>query len=252
MRAGGRRAALLAWVMGGWASSGVLATPQSAVQVVAVTEPTSYAYMEQGQLRGNSVAFVEQSLRRAGLQPYQLMLVPWARAYDMALKEPDVLIYLLARTPEREPLFEWVGELLRLRYNLYGLKAREDLHLHSMSDARGLRVAVVRDDVRHQRLKALGFTRLVVSSDIMETLRQLRRGQVDLVPMGARDLAENCRLMAMDCTQFRLLLPLPELDVSAYMAFSRGTSAAKIEALRKAYESLRREGQLQRLMGASP
>ncbi len=245
------RLCLLAWgvgIGGGMAAQAASTAPQ----VVAVTEPTSYAYMEQGQLKGNSVAFVELSLRRAGLVPYQMMLVPWARAYDMALKEPDVLIYLLARTPEREPLFEWVGELLRLRYNLYALKGREDLQLHSMADARHLRVAVVRDDVRHQRLKAMGFSRLVVSSDIMETLRQLRRGQVDLVPMGARDLAENCRLMAIDCAQFRLMLPLPELDVSAYMAFSRGSTPAKIEALRKAYEALRREGHLQQLMGEGP
>ncbi|MBB2485971.1 transporter substrate-binding domain-containing protein [Mitsuaria sp. WAJ17] len=246
------RAGLLAWALGAFGGSVALAAPPAPPQVVAVTEPTSYAYMEQGQLKGNSVAFVELSLRRAGLQPYQSMLVPWARAYDMALKEPNVLIYLLARTPEREPLFEWVGELLRLRYRLYGLKAREDLQLHSMADARDLRVGVVRDDVRHQRLKALGFTRLVVSSDISETLRQLRRGQVDLVPMGARDLAENCRLMGLDCAQFRLVLPLPELDVSAYMAFSRGTPVAKIQALRKAYEALRREGQLQQMMGEEP
>lgn len=245
------RTVLLAWVLTACEGITALAAP-AAPQVVAVTEPTSYAYMEQGRLKGSSVAFVEQSLRRAGLEPYQMMLVPWARAYDMALKEPDVLIYLLARTPEREPLFEWVGELLRLRYNLYGLKGREDLQLHSMAEARHLRVAVVRDDVRHQRLKALGFTRLVVSSDIMETLRQLRRGQVDLVPMGARDLAENCKLMSIDCAQFRLLLPLPELDVSAYMAFSRGSAPAKVEALRKAYEALRREGQLQQLMGEAP
>ena len=52
---------------------------------------------------------MEKTLQAAQLRDYQIRLYPWARAYDMALKEPNVLIFLIARTSARETQFKWAG-----------------------------------------------------------------------------------------------------------------------------------------------
>src|ERR1035437_4785529 len=74
-----------------------------------VTEDTSYSFLKEGKVIGSATAVVELRLKQACFSNYQISLYPWARAYDMALKEPNVLIFLIARTPAREQQFKWAG-----------------------------------------------------------------------------------------------------------------------------------------------
>ncbi|MCB1974474.1 MAG: hypothetical protein KDE65_08450, partial [Burkholderiaceae bacterium] len=88
-----KRALFLFWIF--W-----VATAASQAQPIrAVTETTPYTYIEGDKVVGTATEVVELTLQRAGLKDYSVHLYPWARAYDMALKEPGVLIFLIARTP---------------------------------------------------------------------------------------------------------------------------------------------------------
>ncbi|MBI2753183.1 MAG: hypothetical protein HYX46_06665 [Betaproteobacteria bacterium] len=85
----------------------VLAAPMAHGQTVrAVTETTPYTYQKGERVEGTATEVVEKTLQAAGQTDYQVRLYPWARAYDMALKEPNVLIFLIARTPARETQFK--------------------------------------------------------------------------------------------------------------------------------------------------
>ncbi len=45
----------------------------------------------------------------------------WARAYEIALHEKNVLIYSIKRTSERESLFKWVGVIVPIDFYFYAL-----------------------------------------------------------------------------------------------------------------------------------
>ena len=124
--------------------------------IQAVTETTPYTYVEGGKVTGSATEVVELTLQRAGLTDYTLRLYPWARAYDMALKEPGVLIFLIARTAARENQFRWAGEIMKIQYHLYRLKSRP-LDIGTLESAKAYRIGVMRDDVRQQYLQAKGF-----------------------------------------------------------------------------------------------
>jgi polar amino acid transport system substrate-binding protein len=134
-----------------------------AQSIRVVTENTAYSYLKGDKIAGSATAVVELALKEAGLTDYQLNLYPWARSYDMALKDPNVLIYLIARTPERELRFKWAGEIMKIRYHLYKLKSRAISVTH-LEDAKAFAIGVIRDDVRYNYLKKAGFTRLVVAA----------------------------------------------------------------------------------------
>src|SRR3990167_4825058 len=90
--------------------AGALAASQASAQTIrAVTETTPYTYQKGERVVGTATEVVEKTLQAAGQTDYQVRLYPWARAYDMALKEPNVLIFLIARTPVRESQFKWAG-----------------------------------------------------------------------------------------------------------------------------------------------
>ncbi|MBU2280226.1 MAG: transporter substrate-binding domain-containing protein, partial [Gammaproteobacteria bacterium] len=79
------------------------------LRVVLEVSPPHQTY-ENGKVAGLTTAVVEQMLQQAGLTP-QYEVYPWARAFRLAAGTPNVMIYNIARTPEREAQFEWIGKV---------------------------------------------------------------------------------------------------------------------------------------------
>lgn len=221
--------------------------PAAAQTVRAVTEATTYTYLRDGRVSGPATQLVETALHNAGID-HQINLYPWARAYDMAAKEPNVLIFLIARTPAREPLFKWAGEFMTIRYHLYKLKERQDIVVKTLEDARQYSTGVLRDDVRHQYLLSKGFTKLVVSSENLDNFRRLVNGQVQLVPMPESDVAQACAQTAVDCNRLERVYTLDEITSSVYMAYSRSTPDAIVKRTRVAFDKLKADGAVKKAM----
>lgn len=217
---------------------------EAAATVHGVTEFSSYAYVQDGKVAGPATEIAEATLRGAGVSDYRIDLYPWARAYDLALREPNVLIYLIARTPEREHRFHWVGEVTRMEYALFRIAGRRDAPLAGLDEARRHVVGVTRDDLRHHYLRGQGFQKLVVSGEPVDSFRKLVSGQVDLIPLARTDLKPLCEQAEFDCGRLEPVLPLPELSTGLYLAYSAATPHALVERTRLAFERLRQTGGL--------
>jgi polar amino acid transport system substrate-binding protein len=215
-----------------------------------VTEDTSYSYLQGGKVVGAASAVVEATLRRAGLDDYRMGLYPWARAYDMALQEPNVLIYLIARTPEREALFKWAGEITRIEYHFYKLRDRKDIVVHNLQDAKNYSVGVLRDDFRYQYLQAQGFRKVVVSAQNADNFRKLLNQQVQLVPLPERDAIQLSESAGIGYSRLEKVLTLDGLVTGLYMAYSRTTDDEIVARSRAAFDRLKAEGVVTKLMNA--
>ncbi|ODS59982.1 MAG: ABC transporter substrate-binding protein [Acidovorax sp. SCN 68-22] len=226
------------------------AAAASAQTITAVTETTPYTYVANGRVVGSATQVVEQTLQRAGLTAYQVHVYPWARAYELALKEPNVLIFLIARTPARERQFHWAGEIMRIQYHLYRLKS-SPVEVKDLEAAKAYSIGVMRDDVRQQYLRSKGFERLVVSAQSLDNFQKLLRGQVDLVPLTTDDAASLCQQTGFDCAGLVRVLTLDEASTGLYMAYSLSTPAPVVQRTQEAFGQLKAEGQVQRLMGAA-
>ena len=227
------------------AASSPLAHAQA---IKGVTEDTSFSYLRNGKVAGPASEVVEATLKRAGLNDYRLALYPWARAYDMAQQEPNVLIYLIARTPARETLFKWAGEIIRMEYPVYKLRERKDIVVPDLQAAKNYSVGVLRDDVRHEYLKAQGFTKLVVSAQNAENFKKLLNQQIQLIPMPERDAILLCEAAKVDFSQLEQVYTLDALTTGLYMAYSHSTPDDIVARTRAAFDSLKAEGVVARLM----
>ncbi|MHA6495304.1 substrate-binding periplasmic protein [Pseudomonas borbori] len=223
-------------------------TGSLAETIKVVTEDTSYSYLENGKVAGPASAVVEATLQRAGLSDYRMILYPWARAYDMALQEPNVLIYLIARTPARERLFKWVGEIERIEYHLYKLREHEDIQVQGLADARRYSVGVVRDDVRHHYLEKQGFNKVVVAAQNRDIFRMLLNQQVQLIPMPERDAQTLSEDAKIDFASLEKVHTLDALTTGLYMAYSPTTEEELVTQTRTAFDSIKAEGMVKRLM----
>ncbi|MFZ5551159.1 MAG: substrate-binding periplasmic protein [Pseudomonadota bacterium] len=219
--------------------------------IKAVTEESSYTFVRDGKVAGPATEIVEAALKRAGLNNHKITLYPWARAYDMALQEPNTLIYLIARTPAREAQFKWAGEFLRIEYHLYKLRSRKDVVVRNLPDAKAYAVGVMRDDVRQQYLQSRGFDKLVVSARNSDSLRMLVDGRVQLLPLPDTDMLRFCREANIDPSSLEKVLTLHEMTTGIYMAYSRGTPDETVARTRQAFDQLKADGTVARLMASA-
>lgn len=239
------RVGLLAWAF--WVP---LSLRAQTVQVV--TEISPFVIMQDEKIAGPATEVLEKTLQLAGIKDYRLNLYPWARAYDMALNEPNVLIYLLARTPEREAKFQWVGELVQNAYYLYKLRDRTNIRASNLDGARNYTIGVMRDDVRHQYLQQQGFTRLVISAQTTENFNQLLNRKVDMVPLSEMGAEVQCRKNHFDCAALERVMTLDGLPSGLYMAYSLSTPQTVVQRTRAAFKQLKADGTVQRAMEPKP
>ncbi|MFN7197332.1 MAG: substrate-binding periplasmic protein [Hylemonella sp.] len=220
---------------------------------IVTEEFPPYNLTENGRVTGFSTEVVEAVLQEIGLRaPIQSM--PWARAYDTARNEENVLIYSITRTAQREALFKWVGVVAPSDWYLFALQGTpQAAGLGSLDDARKYQVATVNEDAGEQYLAAKGFAlgRNLQSSNKYEfNYDKLRRGRVDL--WIANDLVAHHLARQAGDDPARVLaraLPLPDLGGAdgLYMAFGNKTPDAMVERFRKGLAAVRKNGRYEAL-----
>jgi polar amino acid transport system substrate-binding protein len=199
-----------------------------------------------GQLTGMSTEVVQAVLKEVNVQA-SIQSMPWARAYDLALHDPDVLIYSITRTPAREHLFKWVGTIAASRWYIYSA-ASHPITLLDLNDARDWQTATVNEDVGEQYLIGKQFVigqQLQSSNRYELNYQKLQTGHVDLWisdELNAAYLAhqagdEPARTLVQS-------LRVPELEESGgfNMAFSAGTAEATVQLFRQGLNTIRENG----------
>ncbi|OQR31549.1 amino acid ABC transporter substrate-binding protein [Pseudomonas sp. Bc-h] len=213
---------------------------------VVTEELPPYNMTRDGQLTGMSTEVVQAVLKQVNVQA-SIQSMPWARAYDLALHDPDVLIYSITRTPEREHLFKWVGTIASSRWYIYSA-ASHPVSLLDLNDARDWQTATVNEDVGEQYLIGKQFVigKQLQSSNRYElNYQKLQTGHVDLWisdELNADYLARE----AGDEPERTLVqsLRVRELEEAGgfNMAFSAGTADATVQLFQDGLNAIRENG----------
>lgn len=151
--------------------------------VTEVWPPYSYTD-EQGNALGLATRNVQAALKSANIA-YQIDYRPWARAFHIAKTKPNILIYPMYRTIEREALFHWFCPILS-GITVYAISKRSrDLQAYSLRELikKGVTAGVMRDGNNHELLVSMGFDKdkLDPSSTELANIRKLIHDRVDIV-----------------------------------------------------------------------
>jgi ABC-type amino acid transport substrate-binding protein len=206
------------------------------LRIVTAEEPPTN-YLEAGELQGMSTEIVRALLADLQQNP-EIEVLPWARAYQIALSEPNVLIFTAGKTPERvEHGFTFIGPVTTRRHILYSLDNRQ-LTIRSIDDLRqqGLRIGGLRGDWRTGFFKSHGISVEETASHLL-TLRKLQLGRIDL--MISSDLEIDV-LTKTDGIKVMLKEAYVFDQRDAYLLFSKGTQASRIHAWQAAFQRLQR------------
>ncbi|KTT31937.1 hypothetical protein SB18R_00040 [Pseudomonas oryzihabitans] len=215
-----------------------------ALEVVTEDYPPFSLVQADGRVTGFSVELVRLLLARAELVA-EPQVMPWARAFAQAQGRPGVLIFSLARIPEREALFEWVVPLTETNLCLFSWQGRVR-PLASLEAAHGLQIATVNGDAGERILLERGFTvgrELQSGAHYSLNLEKLKAGRVDLWVANRAVVDHLARQAGYDPR--RDLVPaycLPSYPV--YLAASLNTAPEVVTRLRAAFVALQQDGTL--------
>lgn len=206
-----------------------------------------------GKPAGYAVELMEELLKRSGLS-FQTEFNSWASIYHRALKQPQTLIISMARLPEREPHFHWIGPTMARRAYLYSLKSRPEIQASTLEAAKAYKIAVVREDATERALLTHGFgigKQLDRSPDHAAMLRKLFVQRDELIAANSIVLTATMEKLGYDP---KLLVTQAKLsEASLYMGLSKGEGSQAINLkLQAAWESMRQDGTVAAIAARHP
>ncbi|WP_051208246.1 substrate-binding periplasmic protein [Saccharospirillum impatiens] len=220
--------------------SAVAAKSQAELAIVTESFPP-FNYIQDGEPAGLSTEVVTQVLKTAGLDA-SIDFYPWARAYQVALNEPDTLIYSIARIPEREPLFEWIGVIAPYRTSFYKLKSAPDIQIASLEDAKQYQVGTSRADVIETYLVNQGFTNLQVSGQDRLNVLMLNFGRIQLMAYDEAAFPRLVEAEGLDIDDFERVFRIEGLSGQLYMAMQPDSDPNLIRALKDGLDTIKANG----------
>ncbi|WP_019615548.1 substrate-binding periplasmic protein [Psychromonas ossibalaenae] len=227
---------------------GLSADPGKAQQVKAVTTNfPPFQMLINGRIVGMSTEIVREMAETAGIS-IEIFMYPWARAYQSALREDNVLIYNLLRTPEREKQFKWIGKIVPNDVNFWKLKSRKDIVIQSLDDAKKYRIGVTNMDMKHHYLVAQGFKNIQVVPKDIQNLRKLLAGRIDLLPFSNEIvLVYLANIGELDISNLEKAYFLDEISSDLYVAFSSATSDTLVEKFTASLIKMKKNGRYEKI-----
>jgi len=201
-----------------------------------------YNYQEDAQVKGLSTEIVQAVFNHLRLEAPQFEFYPWARSYYIAQKEPNVLIFSIARIPEREDLFHWVGTIAPYQTSLYKMREDEETQVNSLDDARRYRIGVSQDDVITTYLQSQNVTKLEVVGRDAFNIEKLRYRRLKLIAYDEASFNYIIQQRNITPDAFERVYRLTDLSDQLYMAFSKGTPMSRVREFRAALVEIKTNG----------
>jgi polar amino acid transport system substrate-binding protein len=226
------------------AASALLASgPLSAAPhlYVATEEAAPSSMLVNGQIAGRNADKFREVLQRSGIA-HEIDILPWKRAYILVQSRPDMCVFGMSRTTEREKLFKWVGPTDEAEWTFYGL-ADHNFRLDSLEDARGLRIGTYNGDARDEFLRARGF-RVDPAQNDMANVQKLLMKRIDVWPVAMRTGAPP---LAEPGWGGRIVPIYTFNRVGIYMACNVAVPDALVAQMNAALDTMRRDGSNDRI-----
>jgi ABC-type amino acid transport substrate-binding protein len=190
---------------------------------------------------GQSTDIVQAIMQKTGAQA-NIEVMPLSQGLAIAEKGPNVAIYSLNRTPQREDLFKWVGPIGYYEQAFYAKKGSTAaaMAINKLEDAKNVKVGVYKGDAGAQFLASQGFTNLDYSLTDPDALKRLMDGTDQLWLGNKNGLVVTAEEAGVDPNDL-VEMPVVAIQADLYIAFSKDTPDSTVGAWQKALDAFKTE-----------
>ena len=205
-----------------------------------------FNYTDGGEVKGVSADLIRLIWARLGLPRQQIRAVPWARAYERIQHQPGTVLFSMARSPERESLFRWVGPIMNVRFVLF---AKRDKHiaLAGFDRLKGYSIGTLREDISDTILAPYASANTIEPvADMRQNVLKLKEDRLDMVAYEEFSWPHLVTRFGLDPSDFEAVLVLRETPV--YYAFHHDTPAETVAAFQQALDSIKETAAYQHIL----
>lgn len=227
----------------------LLGISAGAIELHIVTEDLPpLSYEENGVVKGYSTELLQAVLQVAEIKA-SIQILPWARAYQTSLVQPNTLIYSMTRLPERDALFEWIGPISPRQIFLYKLRDRKEIQVKSLPDVVAYRVGLVREMASSKEfVKVSGLPESVFdyAPTADSNMKKLWMRRIDLLVSLDWSAAFLAKSLDHKPEELEPVLMLDNQH-SYYFAMNKQSDPVLVNKLRQAFEKIQLSGKMDKL-----
>ncbi|WP_445180117.1 substrate-binding periplasmic protein [Pseudomonas sp. McL0111] len=191
---------------------------------------------------GIAADIVREMFKRAGLTYSLTLRFPWERVYKQALENPGYGAFVMARLPDREKLFKWVGPIGPDDWIMLA-RADSKITLETLNDARKYKIGAYKGDAIAETLNKQGLKPVVVLRD-QDNAKKLVSGQIDLWATG--DPAGRYLARQDGVTGLKTVLRFNSAEL--YLALNKDVPEEIVTKLQAALDQMRKDGVVDEIM----
>ena len=210
---------------------------------VMTEELPPFNFTEEGKIVGISTEIVRSIFHQVdcSMEQGDIQMYPWTRAYQNVQHSPNTALFSMARTDEREKLFQWVGPILNVTIGVMAKKSR-GIQISTIDDFKKYRIGTVRDGAPEQLLVKAGvklkyFSRLALPE---MNIRKLQADRIDLFSFNVQTTQYLMLTLGMNPEDYETVFALKNMDL--YIALHKDTDVTIVASLQAALDRMKQPG----------
>jgi polar amino acid transport system substrate-binding protein len=172
-----------------------LSTAQTKQDTIIITTEHYYPFSisdKDGSIHGASADKIHELFKRSKLV-YQMNMMSWNRAFELARNNADTCVFSTSRTKERESSFHWIGPIITGNWAVFGSPDKLN-KVTNLRDIKQSSIGTEEGQVALSYLSDKGF-KMVTSTESVTTFKNVALGRIDYATAadthGKKIIAEN-------------------------------------------------------------
>lgn len=222
-----------------WSVSGILAQ----VKVHAPAYPPLVIPDASGKSSTTGIAseIVLEAAKIAGVS-VEIVVSPWARAFDTASNNVDNLLIPVIRNAEREAIFDWIGPVSRFEYVVYKRAGSSAPTISSIDELNG-RIGSVTNDAATNLMKSKNVKGIKELPEVERLFLSLVADRLDYIVASPTALAYQLSKKGEEMSQIEAMFSLNVTpDPFNYLVIKKGSDSNIVNALTSAIKELQSSG----------
>jgi polar amino acid transport system substrate-binding protein len=211
-----------------------------------------YNFKEDGKASGFATEILLKMFEKLNVNKTvkDILVVPWARGYNDIQRKSNVCLYCMTKTSERVEKhgFQWVGPIIGTGSVLFAPKSK-NIKINNVEDMKKYRICAIREDVAEQTIVSLGysFDNVDRTSHPVSIIKKLLTDRCALWAYGRISGKWVLKKNDYDPGDFEIVYNLSKKQF-LYYAFNKRTPASVIVPLQKAFDALKTEGVVDKII----
>lgn len=200
-----------------------------------------YSYAEDTTVTGASTEIVKEMLQRAEMAA-EYYLWPHKRCLSLAETREYHFFYAVAKTPEREGKYKWVGPIATAHFHIVTLQSREDIApTKDLTSLKKYKIGGMADSIESIIMEEKGF-KVEEVKDHGQNIKKMKSGRIDLFIGTQHQIAA---LETKHGIKFKKISRVK--DVPYYAAFHKKTSDQFITQFNHILADMKKDGTTDRI-----